>query len=50
VPWALSAATIAIVYIRQAKLDAAVETPQIAMMIPDRKVRLRFNSPIAESE
>ena len=29
VPWALSAATMAIAYVRQAKLDAANETPQI---------------------
>jgi len=50
VPWALSAATVAIVYIRQAKLDAAVETPLIATTVPERVARLGFNSALAQSE
>lgn len=50
VPWALSAATIAIVYIRQAKLDEAVETPRIATTVPGRVARLGFNSAVAQSE
>lgn len=50
VPWALSAATMAIAYIRQAKLDAAVETPQIATTVPERVARLGFNSAVAQSE
>ncbi len=50
VPWALSAATIAIVYIRQARLDAAVETPLIATTVPERVARLSFNSAVAQSE
>jgi hypothetical protein len=50
VPWALSAATMAIAYIRQAKLDAANEAPQIATTVPERAARLRFNSAVAQSE
>jgi hypothetical protein len=50
VPWALSAATIAIVYIRQAQLDAAKESPQIATTVPERVGRLGFNSAVAQSE
>jgi hypothetical protein len=50
VPWALSAATMAIAYIRQAKLDAANEAPQIATPVPERVARLRFNSAVAQSE
>ncbi len=50
VPWALSAATMAIAYIRQAKLDAANEAPQIAPTVPHRAARLRFNSAVAQSE
>ena len=50
VPWALSAATIAIAYIRQAKLDAAIEAPQVGVTVPDRATHLSFNSPVAQSE
>jgi len=50
VPWALSAATMAIAYIRQAKFDAANEAPQIATPVPERVARLRFNSAVAQSE
>ena len=50
VPWALSAATMAIAYIRQAKLDAANEAPQVATTVPERVARLRFNSAVAQSE
>jgi hypothetical protein len=50
VPWTLSAATMAIAYIRQAKLDAANEAPQIATPVPERVARLRFNSAVAQSE
>jgi hypothetical protein len=50
VPWALSAATLAIVYIRQAKLDAAVETPLLATKVPERVARLGFHSAVAQSE
>ena len=50
VPWALSAATMAIAYIRQAKLDAANEAPQIAPTVPQRAARLHLNSAVAQSE
>ena len=50
VPWALSAATMAIAYVRQAKLDAANETPQIVTTVPERVPGLRFNSAVAQSE
>jgi hypothetical protein len=50
VPWALSAATMAIAYIRQAKLDAANEAPQAATTVPERVARLRFNSAAVQSE
>ena len=50
VPWALSAATMAIAYIRQAKLDAANEAPQVATTVPERVARLGFNSAVAQSE
>lgn len=50
VPWALSAATMAIAYIRQAQLDAAVRRPEIAVTVPDRKAQLSFDSAVAQSE
>ena len=50
VPWALSGATIACAYIRQAKLDQATHGQEIATPDPGRVASFRFDSAVARSE
>lgn len=50
VPWVLSAATIAFVCIRQAKLDQVAAAPDVAGAIRARSSWLRLDSAVARSE
>lgn len=50
VPWVLSAATIAFVCIRQAKLDHVAAAPEVASAIRARSSWLRLDSAVARSE